>query len=483
MSTHRPPAVTIRIGGNRLESGGGGLHRHISPVTGRADAVVPLAGPSEVNTAVEAAARAFPSWWRTPPVERGKVLLRLADLLQENAVEVGRLTAFDNGTPISSGQNAAYIAADWTRYYAGLADKPHSQILESFTENAELGYTLAQPYGVIGAIITWNAPVMSLAMKVPAALAAGNAVVVKPSELTPFGPQLFAELAEQAGVPDGVLSMLPGTADAGVALVEHPGVGKISFTGGPGAATEIMRICAESAKPVVMELGGKSANIVLEDADVDAACVHGAFMSVGVFSGQGCALPTRMLVHDSIYDEVVEKVVAIVSGIAVGDPFDMTTLSGPVISDQAMARILAMVQRAQRDGATLLAGGTRLGDKLADGFFVAPTVLGDVDPDSELAQQEVFGPVLAIVRFGDDEAAVRIANGTPYGLSSCIQTRDLRRALVIAEQLTAGEVLINGALNADVRRPFGGFGSSGIGKEGGLQGLAEFQRIKSVAVR
>ncbi len=483
MIDRTPPQVTLRIGGQRRVAGAGGVYEHISPVTGRVDARVPLAGPADIADAVSAARAAFDGWRRTPPGQRGKILGRLADLLEANGQEIGRLTALDNGTPLLSGGRAGQVAADWTRYYAGLADKPHSEVVGSFTQNAEFGYTLAQPYGVVGIIITWNAPMISLAMKIPAALAAGNTVVVKPSELTPFCADFFADLAADAGVPEGVLNIAPGGPDAGEALVVHPHVGKISFTGGPSTATAIMRLCAESAKPVVMELGGKSANIVLEDADLDNACFHGAFMSVAVFSGQGCALPTRMLVQDSIYDDVVQRVAAIVEGLMVGDPFEPSAMVGPVVNEAALHRILGMIERAKADGARLVAGGRRVveGD-FGQGFFVAPTVFGDVDPASELGQEEVFGPVLAISRFGSDGEAIEIANGTRYGLSGCVQSRDLRRALVIAEQLTAGEVLINGALNADVRRPFGGFGASGIGKEGGRHGLEEFLRMKSIAV-
>jgi aldehyde dehydrogenase (NAD+) len=475
------PQISLRMGTTKLTVGSAGTFEHISPVTGLVDATVPLAGPAEVDQAVSAARTAFKSWRRTQPAQRARILLRLADLIEQHDAEFIRRGALDNGTPVGAGASSTAIPADWIRYYAGWADKPHSEMTGSFTEGGEFSYSLAQPYGVIAIIITWNAPLMSLVMKIPAALAAGNTVVVKPSELTPFCSDLFAELAEQAGLPPGVINVIPGGAEAGAALVEHPGVDKISFTGGPQTATRILQSCATTMKPVVLELGGKSANIILDDANLDTACMIGTFMSLAVLSGQGCGLPTRMLVHEAVYDDVVARVVAIAQGLVVGDPFDPGTISGPVVNEAAMDRILSVIRRAEADGATLLTGGHRLEGELAKGFFIAPTVFADVDPQSDLAQNEVFGPVLAITKFATDDEAIDIANGTRYGLSGCVQSGNLRRALRIAEELTTGEVLINGAMNASARRPFGGVGASGTGKEGGRQGIEEFLRIKSIA--
>ncbi|MEB4209710.1 aldehyde dehydrogenase family protein [Mycobacterium sp. 94-17] len=480
MTDRTTPPVALRIGEAKLTEGTGGTHGHVSPVSGKVDATIPLAGAHEVDLAVTAAREAFAGWRRTPAPQRARVLSRLADLVEENTAEFCRLGALDNGTPVSLVPVA--LAADWIRYYAGYADKPHSEMTGSFTDGGELSYSLAQPYGVVGAIITWNAPLMSLSMKLPAALAAGNTVVVKPSELTPFSSQLFADLALQAGLPPGVLNVLPGCADAGVALIDHPGVDKISFTGGGKTATAILQRCAETFKPVVLELGGKSANIFLEDASLDMACMMGTFSAVGILSGQGCALPTRMLVHEAIYDDVLARVVGTAEGLVVGDPFAAETVSGPVVSAEAMERIIAVIRRAEADGAKLLTGGHQLRGEFPDGFFLAPTVFADVDPQSDLAQNEVFGPVLAVTKFSSDDEAIAIANGTRYGLSGYVQSANLKRALMIAEELVTGEVLINGALNANVRRPFGGIGASGYGKEGGRQGIEEFLRIKNIAV-
>ena len=476
------PGIHLHLGGQRRARGSAGVHEHVDPTTGKVDAEVPLAGAAEIDEAVAAAQEAFLQWRATRPAQRRQLLTSLAELLERNADELARRGALDNGTPLSVVATMVPLAAEWTRYYAGWPDKLTGEVTTSYENHGEFSYTLPQPYGVIGMIITWNAPLLSLAMKIPAALAAGNTVVVKPSELTPFTGELFAELVSEAGIPAGVVNILPGGADAGVRLVEHPDVQKISFTGGPETARKILVGAAERMKPVVLELGGKSANLIFEDADIKAACGLGTFMSVGNLSGQGCVLPTRMIVHESLYDEAVERVAKTAQRIPVGDPFDPATMAGPVVSQAALERILGMIERAKQDGARLVTGGGRLDGPLADGFYVQPTVFADVDPQSELAQQEVFGPVLAMTSFATDEEAVAIANATPYGLSGYIQTKDLQRAHRVAEAMVTGEVLINGAANLSVHRPFGGFGISGIGKEGGRAGIEEFLRVKSVAI-
>ncbi|MFF1732116.1 aldehyde dehydrogenase family protein [Streptomyces sp. NPDC058247] len=477
-----PPAVHLRIGGSRRADGTGGTFDHVNPATGAVDSMVPLAGPDDVEQAVRAADEAFGTWRRTRPAERRARLLKLADLIEAHSEEFARRGTLDNGTPLTLGSHFAALSAEWTRYYAGWADKAESHVTSTFGEDGEFSYTLAQPYGVIGVIITWNGPLISLAMKIPAALAAGNTVVVKPSELTPYSAELFADLVEEAGFPPGVVNVLPGTAAAGEALVSHPLVQKVTFTGGPDTARRILRNCAETMKPVVLELGGKSANILLEDADLDTACTLGTLMSVGTLTGQGCAFPTRMLVQRQIYETVLEKVAQIAATITSGDPFDPTTVSGPLINEAALSRVLGVIEKAKSDGARLITGGSRIEGALADGYFLEPTVFADVDPHTDLAQREVFGPVLAITPFDTDDEAIEIANCTPYGLSAYLHTQQLRRAHHIAEELATGEVLVNGAANLAVRRPFGGWGISGVGKEGGRQGFEEFLRTKSVGI-
>lgn len=476
------PAVALRIGHELVSKASGGTYEHVNPCNGRADASVPMAGEHEVDRAVESAHQAFLDWRRVNAAERRRVLLKLADLIEAHAEDFARLGAMDNGTPLHVGHYMVGLSVEWTRYYAGWADKISGDVTALLRTEGEFSYTLAQPYGVIGAIVTWNGPLISLAMKVPPAIAAGNTVVVKPSELTPFTAGLFAELAYEAGLPPGVLNIVTGGADAGAALVRHPLVKKITFTGGPETARRIMHTCADEIKPVVMELGGKSGNIIFDDADLDAACSAGTLSSVGIMSGQGCAFPTRMIVARSVYSEVVDRVAAIADAVKVGNPFEADTVSGPVVNEQAVQRISGMVERAQRDGARLITGGRRLGGELAEGYYFAPTVFADVDPQAELAQKEVFGPVLSVIPFDDEQQAVEIANGTPYGLSGYIYTNELRRAHRVAEALETGEVLINGAVNLGVTRPFGGIGVSGMGKEGGREGLYEFVRIKTVSM-
>ena len=476
------PTVELRIGGERLSVGSGGVHQHIDPTTGRPDADVPLAGVAEVERAVQVAHAAYLDWRRTKPADRRRMLMRLGDLIETHVADFARLAALDNGTPVTTSTAVLPIAVEWTRYYAGWADKISSEVTASLRTNGEFSYTLAQPWGVIGAIITWNGPLISLAMKVPAALAAGNTVVIKPSELTPFTAGLFADLAAEAGIPDGVINVVTGGPDAGAALVEHPLVKKISFTGGPETARKILRSCADLIKPAVMELGGKSGNIVFADADLDLACGLGTMLSVGALSGQGCAFPTRMIVERSVYDEVVERVRTIAGFVKVGNPLETETVSGPVVNEQALNRITGMVERAIGDGARLITGGGRVDGELASGYFLEPTVFADVDPESELAQTEVFGPVLSIIPFDGEEQAIAIANSTAYGLSGYVFTNDLRRAHWVAEELETGEVLINGAANLGATRPFGGIGISGMGKEGGRQGLEEFLHVKTVSM-
>lgn len=473
------PRAAMFIGGEKITTGSAGSFTHINPATGEEQAQVPMGGRQEVDAAVAAAKTAAREWAATPPVQRRDLLNRLADLIRDNAAEFARLSAIDIGTPLAVGAGGPRLAEEWTRYYAGWADKIDGQVVSSFPSD-ELIYTVPEPYGVIGIIVTWNGPLISLGMKVAPALAAGNTVVVKPAEQTPFAVSLFGELVVQAGFPPGVVNIVHGAGEAAQALIGHPDVEKISFTGGPVTARKILHQCADLLKPAVLELGGKSANIVFEDADLDAVAQFSAFWSVGLLSGQGCELPTRLLVQESIYDRLVEKVVQVAGMLPVGDPFDASTVIGPVINEAACERILGMIARARESGAgRLLLGGKRL-DR--PGCYIAPTVFADVDPASEIGRTEVFGPVLVIHKFKDEADAIAIANATDYGLGGYIQTNDLKRAHRVAAALKTGYVHLNGARNIPAHAPFGGVGLSGFGKEGGRPGLDEFLRIKTVAL-
>lgn len=481
ISDRVPPAVTLRIGGERRTKGAS-VFNHVSPVTGSVDAEIPLAGVADIDDAVAAAQEGFEIWRRTPGTERARKLFALAELIDANHEEFMRLGMLDNGTAVTTMVTMVPAASSWVRYYAGWADKvPQGRVNTTVMSEGELGYTLRQPYGVIGVIITWNAPLMSLCMKIPAALAAGNSVVVKPSEMTPFSAMLFADLAAQAGIPDGVINVVPGDAEAGSALVGHPDVKLITFTGGPITARKITAQCAETFKPVLLELGGKSANLIFDDANLDEAIPHAAFSSVAAMAGQGCAFPTRVLAQRGVYDQVVSGIAQAAKSYVVGDPFESTTTLGPVVNEAAVERITGMIDRAHLEGARLVAGGSRLGGELKNGCFISPTVFADVSPDSELAQVEVFGPVLAIIPFDTEEEAVAIANSTGYGLSGRIWTNETRRAMRVVEQMITGEVMVNDAKQASVLRPFGGVGHSGLGREGGVEGLEEFLWTKSVA--
>ncbi len=411
------------------------------------------------------------------------MLMRLAGLILQRSNEFARLISLENGTPIGITVQHAAIAHEWFAYYAGWADKLTGEVSGTFTHGRDFAYSLAEPYGVIGAIIPWNGPLHSIGMKAAPILAAGNTLVLKPSEWSPFSAELFARCVREAGIPDGVCNILPGGVEAGQALVAHSMIEKISFTGGAPAARAILTACAQTLKPTVLELGGKSANLVFPDADLDAAANHAALWSVGLMSGQGCVFPTRLLVHSDVYDEMVERVKAVAEAIPMGDPLDASMVRGPVINHQAADRILSVIERACRvDGGRVVTGGERAGGDLARGAYVRSTVVADVDPGSDLAQNEVFGPVLAIGRFSDEAEAIRIANSTQYGLGSYIHTRDLARAHRVAEELRAGGVFINGALPVEPDTPFGGLGLSGYGREGGKAGIDEFIRPKTVAI-
>ncbi len=433
-------------------------------------------GKPEVDDAVAAAREASGAWAATAPGERAAVLFRLADLLDHHAPEIANLAALDNGMPIGV-LNCGTYAASWVRYYAGWCDQLDDEELPSTKGRS---YLRREPYGVVAAIPPWNGSMMGMGQKCGPALAAGNTVVAKPPELAPFGMLRFAELALEAGLPPGVLNVVVGGPIAGAALAGHPGVDKISFTGGTTTGRTLMELAARHLTPLTLELGGKSPNIIFPDADLAAAAKMAAFAGTALLSGQGCALPTRLYVHSDIYDEVVTDVVALVKSMQVGDPLDPATLIGPVVSEAAMHRILGVIDRASQDGATLLTGGTRLGGPLADGWYVAPTVFGEVEHDSDLARHEIFGPVLSVLRFDTDDEVLAKANDSDLGLSAYLHTHDSVRIDRFVRQLEAGTVVVNGMAKTTPAAPFGGTKQSGFGREGGRAGIEEMLRQKTV---
>lgn len=487
LSRHRDaaaeiPALAHIIAGVAHAGGSTGSFEHVNPATGQVQMLVPLAGAQEVDAAVAAANTAFPGWRGTSPEVRRQILQRLAELIDENAERFARLSALEFGGVIAFTRHLALLSRQFTNYYAGWADKLEGQVV-THDEESGFVYTIPEPLGAIAVIVTWNGPTISLGMKVIPALAAGNTVVLKPAEIAPFSSQLFMELARQAGVPDGVINLVHGGGEAGTALTGHPGIAKITFTGGPATAHRILEAAARNLTPAVLELGGKSANLVFGDADLDAACAYTTLTGLAN-AGQGCALPTRVLVEDAVYSEFVERLEAAVSSLKVGDPLDDDTIVGPVISRAASDRILGIVDEAASTGAgRVVTGGKRLDGELANGWFLAPTVLADVDPNSSVAQKEIFGPVISVMRFKSEEEAVALANGTGYGLSSYIQSGDARRVRRLIGQLRSGTVGVNGGAPLTYNAPFGGLGLSGYGKEGGKAGIDEFLHLKTVLVR
>jgi aldehyde dehydrogenase (NAD+) len=483
MDARHAVAPMLRIGNEDLATGSGGSFQHCNPMTGAPQAQVPLAGKAEIDQAVAKAKGAAEAWRRWRPEARRDVLTKLAGLIRQNVEEFSRLAALDGGTPLAVARMMATLTAEWHSYYAGWCDKLDGQMYSTFQTRNEFSYSTPEPYGVVGIIITWNGPLISLGMKAAPALAAGNCVVIKPAHMTPFAPDLYARLVREAGIPDGVFSMLPGGPEAGDALVRHPDVKKISFTGGPIAARKILAACAEQMKPAVLELGGKSASLVFPDADIDAVCQRAIGGTIGVMAGQGCALGTRLLVHEDIHDQVVQKLVAIASAYKVGDPFEEGVAVGPLINAAACDRVMGMLDRvrSEKSGRFVL-GGNRCGGPLAGKNYIEPTIIVDVEPASEIAQVEIFGPVLLVMKFKDEDEAIALANNTQYGLAAYIQTKDLQRAHRLADRLAAGGVYINGAMSINPHTPFGGLGVSGYGKEGGRAGIDEFLRYKTVSI-
>jgi aldehyde dehydrogenase (NAD+) len=476
--------IHMHIGGEQREAGTGGTHVHLDPYTQKPQAIVPLAGEAEVNEAVEKALAVQESWRRTSPETRRDILNRLADLIEAHRAEFVDAARRDNGHTALAGNITVDTCVAYIRYYAGWCDKLGGELISTMDTRGELSYTVPEPIGIVGIIVTWNGPLISMGMKVIPALAAGNCVICKPAELNAHVPELFAKVCKEAGIPDGVLSSFHGTGPAGEAIIRHKKVRKISFTGGPVTARKILIACAEQIKPTVMELGGKSANLIFPDCDLDAAAqlsVYGVFL---FGAGQGCALPTRALVHADIYDAFVEKVKGLMSLMKVGDPADPSTIVGPVMNKDAADRIEAMFDRARRDGAAkFLVGGNRCGGELAGLNFIEPTVIVEADPDHEISQREIFGPALVISKFHDEDQAIALANNSEYGLAAYIQSKDIDRINRLSERLFSGGVYVNGGSQVNARTPFGGLGISGFGKEGGRAGIDEYLHYKTVTIK
>ncbi|UGT61982.1 aldehyde dehydrogenase family protein [Nocardia asteroides] len=481
MSTTETLNGALLIGGDRITAAAGGSQDHIFPATGAPNGTVALAGAEDIELAVRAGREAQREWSSYSADRRRDLLIDLADAVHEHTAELSRLNVHDYGVPISFAINTVVLER-FLRHYAGYVDKPHG-LSTPVAESPDLNLVEREPYGVVGVIAPWNGAMVVAGSCVAPALAAGNAVLFKPSALAPFAALRFGELCLAAGLPPGLVNVVPARAEGGEALVRHPGIRKIHFTGGGVTARKILAAAAENLIPVVAELGGKSANIVFADADLDYAARLSAYQGPIVQSGQSCACASRVLVHESVYDAFVQKFVATVEQAAVGDPFDPAVVFGPVISEPDATRILSVIDEAVATGAgDLLTGGKRIGGALGAGYYLEPTVFGEVDNGSPLARTETFGPVVSIMRFRDEDEAVRLANDSPYGLNAFIQTTNLVRAHRVARRLEAGSIWINQVSDISPQGPYGGYKQSGFGRTGGLDGLYEFMQVKNIRI-
>jgi acyl-CoA reductase-like NAD-dependent aldehyde dehydrogenase len=469
------------IDGERVPSAEGRTFETVNPATGDVFRTVAEAGPEDADRAVRAAAQAFEDWGARTPIQRAKVLYRWADLIEEHADELALIETRDMGMAIGDARWCAGNAAAVMRYYAGAVDKFFGSTIPVDRDGIVL--TFREPIGVAAVITPWNFPLNIGNWKTAPAIAAGNTVVLKPASLSPLSVLRYAELGLEAGLPPGVLNVVPGPGrGVGDALVEHPLVGKVGFTGSTEVGIEIARKAAGTVKRVTLELGGKSACIVFADADLERAGRMAPF-SVFENAGQDCCARSRLLVEASAEDELLEHYVAATRAIVVGDPESPETQVGPLVSAAQRETVEAYIARGVDEGATVLEGGTRPenGD-LAGGFYLRPTVLGDCNNEMVVARQEIFGPVVSVITFETEEEAIRLANDTPYGLSGSLWTRDGARQLRVARALRTGAIGVNSNSSVFPQAPFGGYKQSGVGKELGMEGLVHNTELKSVFV-
>jgi aldehyde dehydrogenase (NAD+) len=449
----------------------------LDPATEQPLARVAAGDAADIDAAVHAARAALHGpWGRMRASERGELLLRFADRIRTHAEQLIELESLDAGKPVSAIRRQDLPAVlDTLTYYAGWADKVNGQVIPARTD--ALTYTVREPIGVVGVIVPWNFPLMIAMWKIAPALACGCTIVLKPAELTPLTALRLGELALEAGIPPGVLNVVPGFgATAGAALVNHADVDKVTFTGSPTVGRQILRGAAGNLKRVTLELGGKSANIIFADANLEAA-VKAA--SAGIFfnTGQVCSAGSRILAQDAIYDEVVERLRERAQAVRIGNPRDRATTMGPLVSAVQMKRVQDYIDVGQREGARLITGGTRVGER---GYFLKPTVFADVGHEMRISQEEIFGPVAAVVRFSDEDHALRMANGTRYSLAAGVWSADIGRVHRVVRQLKAGTVWVNTFGPTDVRLPWGGSGDSGFGREHGDIALQNFTEPKAV---
>jgi aldehyde dehydrogenase (NAD+) len=450
-----------------------------NPATGQVLAQAPLATATEVDRAVTAARRAFAGWRFTPPVQRARLIWALADRIEACAEELATIEVLDNGKPIGEARAVDIaLTIELMRYYAGWTTKISGSV-PSNSIPGMLTMIRREPVGVVAAITPWNFPLLEVAYKLGPALAAGCTVVIKPSELAPLSTLRLMELVHETGFPAGVVNVLIGGPEVGGALVAHPQVDKVAFTGQTATGKAILHACADDLKRVTLELGGKSPNIVFADADLDAA-VEGAILGLYLNQGQCCCAGSRLFVQEAIYEKMVDKLASRVKTRKLGDPFDPATEQGPQVDKAQFEKVLGYIDQGKAQGAKCVSGGERFGSR---GYFIKPTVFSEVKDSMAIAKEEIFGPVMQVLRFKEIDEVIERANTTDYGLAAAVWTRDIKKAHAIADSVRAGTVWINCYDVFDAAAPFGGFKQSGIGRELGEYGLANYTEVKTVTIK